>query len=104
MRPSWRQVRLGVLMTVLALSAASIAAVAPMLKVHDEHVRVYSVTPNGKVQVIGLCHRSYILDCRGASNVVLFSNTFGTGVVTYGSWEDIGPRPEDIAPALPACP
>jgi hypothetical protein len=104
MRPSCRKLALGLVLTVLGLLVAGVTAVVPMFRVHDQHVRIYSVTPGGKLQVIGLCHRSYILDCGGGSQVVLFSNTVGTGVVTYGSRGDIGPGPEDIAPAPLAAP
>jgi hypothetical protein len=86
-------------MTVLALLVAGVTIVVPMLKVHDQDVSVYSVTPSGKVQVIGLRHRWYVLDWGGESYVVLFGTTIGTGVATYGRQEDIGPGPEDIVPA-----
>jgi hypothetical protein len=86
-------------MTVLALLVAGVTIVVLMLKVHDQDVSVYSVTPSGKVQVIGLRHRWYVLEWRGESCVVLFGITEGTGIVTYGRREDIGPGPEDIAPA-----
>ena len=98
MRPFWRKLCVGVVMTVLALLVGAVAVVLLTLRVRDEHVRIYSVTPEGKVQVIGLCHRWYVLDWGGESYVVLFGTTIGTGVLTHGSREDIGLGPEDIVP------
>lgn len=66
---------------VLLLAVAF--ALPDMIKVHDQDVEVYSVRPDDKVQVIGLRHRTYLLDCGGSQDLVLFGTTLGTGVVTY---------------------
>ena len=82
MRSFWRKVCLGVVLTVLALLAAGVAAAVLMLKVHDQDLKVYSVTPTGNVQVIGLRHRWYVLKWGGESSVVVLGTSEGTGVVT----------------------
>jgi hypothetical protein len=97
MRSFWRKVCLGVVLTVLALLVAGVTMLVLMLKVHDQDVTVYSVTPDGKLQVIGLRHRWYVLECGGESPVVLFGTTEGTGIATYGRRKDIGRGPEDLA-------
>src|SRR6266567_2847850 len=84
----WRVCRvlcLGVGMLVLV----GLVLLACMVKVHDQDVTVYSVMPDDKVQVIGLRHRTYVLDYGGSSNRVLFSTTFGTGVLTHAHKNDL---------------
>jgi hypothetical protein len=71
------------------LVLASIVLLACRVKVHDQDVTVYSITPDNKVQVIGLRHRTYLLDYGGSSDLVLFSTTLGTGVVTHGHKNDL---------------
>jgi hypothetical protein len=70
-------------MTVISLLPAACYAAARMLVTHDQDVTVYSARPDGTVQVIGLRHRTYLLDYGGRRDVVLFGTTFGTGVLTH---------------------
>jgi hypothetical protein len=71
------------------LVLAGIVVLARMVKVQDQDVSVYSVLPDNKVQIIGLRHRTFLLDYGGSSDLVLFSTTLGTGVVTFGHKEDV---------------
>jgi hypothetical protein len=71
------------------LVLAGIVWLACMVKVHDQDVTVYSVMPDNKVQVIGLRHRTYLLDYGGSSDLVLFSTTFGRGVLTHAHKNDL---------------
>jgi hypothetical protein len=80
---------------VVGLLAGACAVAAQMLRTHDQDVTVYSVTPEGKVQVIGLRHRTYLLDYGGERDLVLFSTTFSTGVTTHGRKEDVYPADRD---------
>ena len=58
---SWlRKLVPGVL--VIACLTIAVGGVARMFRTDDQDVKVYSVTPEGKVQVIGLRHRTYLLD------------------------------------------
>jgi len=82
----WRhQVLIGMLLLLLATGAA----VVFMLDMRDQDVTIYSVTPDNQVQVIGLRHRTYLLRFSGASDLILFSTTYSTGVLTYGRKEDV---------------
>src|SRR5262249_40053791 len=76
---------------VVGVLAVVCVVAARMLGTHDQDVTVYSLTPEGKVQVIGLRHRTYLLDYGGDRDLVLFSTTRSTGVATYGQKEDIYP-------------
>src|SRR5262245_16733434 len=76
---------------VVGLSAVACGVAARMLSTRDQDVTIYSGTPEGKVQVIGLRHRTYLLDCGGERDLVLFSTTFSTGVTTHSQKEDIYP-------------
>jgi hypothetical protein len=85
---------------VISLAAAGLLTVAclvvnGMVVRHDQDVRIYSVTPDGTVQVIGMRHRTYLLDYGGEHAVVLFHTTFGTGVHTRGPEEDARPAERD---------
>src|SRR5262249_24728887 len=68
---------------------AGIVLLARLVKVQDQDVSVYSVLPDNKVQIVGLRHRTYLLDYGGSSDLVLFSTTLGTGVVTFGHKDDV---------------
>jgi hypothetical protein len=71
------------------LILVGLVVLACMVKVHDQDVTVYSVTPDNRVQVIGLRHRTYLLDYGGSSDLVLFSTTFSTGVLTHADKNDL---------------
>src|SRR5262249_54811793 len=71
------------------LVLVGLVVLACMVKVHDQDVRVYSITPDNQVQVIGLRHRTYLLDYGGSSDLVLFSTTLGTGITTHGNKDDL---------------
>jgi hypothetical protein len=73
----------------VALLAIAWALAAQRLRTHYQDVTIYSVTPDSKLQVIGLRHRTYLFDYGGESNLALLSTTYSTGVVTYGRKEDI---------------
>jgi len=88
-RPWQRKIVLGVL--VIGVLTIAVVGAAQMLRTDDHDVKIYSVTPKGEVQVIGLCHRTYLLDYGGDRDIVLFATTFSTGVATYGRKEDLYP-------------
>jgi hypothetical protein len=88
-RPWHRKIVPGVL--VIACLTIAVVGAAGMLRTDDQDVKVYSVTPEGKVQVIGLRHRTYLFDYGGDRDLVLFATTFSTGVATYGRKEDLYP-------------
>ncbi len=52
------QRRVIVSVVVVGLLAVACGVVAQMLGSHDQDVTIYSATPDGKVQVIGLRHRT----------------------------------------------
>jgi hypothetical protein len=94
------------------LVLAGVVLLACIVKVQDQDVTVYSVRPDNKVQVVGLRHRTYLLDYRGSSDVVLFRTTFGTGVLTHADKDGVygeanrplpvdGHCPEEAAPWRP---
>jgi hypothetical protein len=78
---------------VVVFAAVGVAA-SRMLHTHDQDVTVYSVRPDGRVQAIGLRHRTYLLNYGGRSDLVLFGTTIGTGVLTHGPEDD--PRPGEL--------
>jgi hypothetical protein len=88
-RPWRRKIVLGVL--VIGFLTIAVVGAARMLRMDDHDVKIYSVTPKGEVQVIGLRHRTYLLDYGGDRDIVLFATTFSTGVATYGRKEDLYP-------------
>jgi hypothetical protein len=83
-----RKIVLGVVVVGLLMVAGVVAA---LLRTHDHDITVYSESPDGKLQVIGLRDRTYLLDYGGERDIVLFRTTFSTGEVTYGRKEDVYP-------------
>jgi hypothetical protein len=95
-----RRVRRVLILGGLA-ALAGVASLAGLGRVRDQDVTIYSVTPDGRAQVIGLRHRTYLLDYGGSGDLVLFRTTFGTGVLTHGREEDLsggadGPRQTEV--------
>ena len=95
MRPFWRKVCLALVMTV-ALLLACVVTVVSMVKVHDQDVTVYSVTPAGKTP----SHRpaSSLVHPRLGRRIrrrPFWYNDRKRGCDPYGPQEDIGPGPED---------
>jgi hypothetical protein len=87
MRPLQRKIVLGIVVVGLLM----VAALAAALRTSDHDMTVYSETPEGKLQVISLRDRTYLLDYGGERDIVLFSSMSSSGVTTYGRKEDIYP-------------
>jgi hypothetical protein len=79
----------------LAVLGVALWMAAHRFRRHDQDVTIYSATPDSRVQVIGLRHRTYLFDYGGATSLVLSSTTFSTGVVTYGRQKDVFPADPD---------
>jgi hypothetical protein len=88
-RPWHRKIVLGVV--VIGFLTIAVVGAVQILRTHDQDVKIYSVTPEGKVQAIGLRHRTVLLDYGGDGDLVLFATTFSTGVVTYDRKRDLYP-------------
>jgi WD40 repeat protein len=78
-----RSVRRVLILGAALLFFVGITSFFSMLRVRDEDVAIYSITPTNRVEIIGLRHRTYLLDYGGVKNLFLFGNTVYTGAQSY---------------------